>query len=239
MRLRILGNDSRAAGLGEYIEREGARLPWRQATVLPIPSTRDGKTVAGTDVSLGELVCLQDSSSLLVGYAIPEWVASAARARGAEVLDAAEDETFLTENAGLTAEATVRILSDGDVAPSDLRIGIIGYGRIGKFLKEMLTALGASVEVYSSREGFEPYPNIRLARACGVDVLINTAPAAIIKSEWQDELSGIRIMELASGKNIPDGFIYESLPSLPYRVYPKSAARTFIDFFKRQTDSFG
>ena len=60
----------------------------------------------------------------------------------------------------------------------------------------------------------------------GLDILINTAPAHILSEDYKESLGGVRIIELASGDNIPPGLNYERMAAIPARMYPKSAGYT-------------
>ena len=60
------------------------------------------------------------------------------------------DEIFADQNASLTAIATLNILSDFKISPSDAKILIIGFGRIGVHLSKILWGLGAKYDVAST-----------------------------------------------------------------------------------------
>lgn len=236
MEIKVLGNDTRSVALARYIE--GAHSSGASFLILPIPSSRDGVRVAGCEAlildSLGEL----RDGDIAVGYGFSEDTEQLAARRGVILLDAALDDIFLEQNARLTAEGIIYELMKEGRAPSDRCIGIIGWGRIGRHLSKMLSALGAQTVVYTSRknEGFLPYSELPFAEKKGIDILINTAPARIIGDECSGALESVRVIELASGNNFPEWLAHERYPSLPYRVFPESAARTFVDFFIRQVE---
>lgn len=185
-----------------------------------------------------------------VGYAFPSSLAHDLAERGVTVADAEKDERFLSANAYLTALATAGYLLQTQTrAPGELKIGIIGYGRIGRELLRLLLFLGADCRVYTaseekrrelgecgiesalSSENREKAGGVR--RFSGLDLLINTAPARLIREEEAEELSGVRVIELASGDNIPADIPYERLASLPAKTYPESAGRLYADFALR------
>ena len=58
-----------------------------------------------------------------------------------------------------------------------------------------------------------------------LDILINTAPARLISEKSAKELSGKRVIELASGDNLPPGLSFERMASIPAVTFPKSAGR--------------
>lgn len=216
--------------------------------LLPIPTTRDGVHITGCDVALSALTDRVGKGTVAVGYAIPLSICYALSDAGATVFDAAEDEDFLAENAAITADGTVgRILTESRRAPRDLSVGIIGYGRIGSRLLSRLMFLGARVSVISTRR------SVRLSlgesgvdcrdgddpdRFSGLDIIINTAPAPTVSEAELSDLSanGVRVIDLASGKYLPDSPVLEKLSSVPDMMYPESAGRLYADFALRALD---
>ena len=139
--------------------------------------------------------------------------------------------------------ALVRILASQKRSPADLRFGIIGYGRIGRRLAELLTFLGADVTVFTSRIRLrEDLGRLGIRAVCNyelpllrdgggglenplsaLDILINCAPARVLSEEDAQYLSGASVFELASGDNIPENIPYLPLPALPAKMFPESA----------------
>ena len=155
-----------------------------------------------------------------------------------------EDEQLLRENAYLTAEAAVAsAMRRTRLAMAGMRCAVIGYGRIGRSLTEILLNLGARVTVISGRE-----TKRQLAREAGAqtaaladitsalpgqDVIFSTPPATVIDAaalEYVD--ADAQLIDLASP---PYGFDLEAArehnlracrePGLPGRYCPLSAAR--------------
>ena len=199
-------------------------------------------TDAGNEENPDELPLF---SSLVVGYGLPTGFRRFFSERGSCIADVANDENFVSENARLTAEGTLgKILSEEKAAPSELSVGIIGYGRIGKRLLNLLAFLGARLTVFTSKEelvrelcmiGVSSAPSESLSNGTAVkalgelDIIINTAPTRLIGDAELSALSGAKIIELASGNNFPDGTSVLRLPSLPARMYPKSAGKVLAD----------
>jgi hypothetical protein len=211
---------------------------YERIILLPIPSTRNGITVSGTDESLSDITRTLLPNDALVCYELPADARKDAVERGASVVDLSHDEAFLEENAALTAVGTVgRILTEERVAPCGLNVGIIGYGRIGQHLLRLLMFMGARVRVFTTKStllhelqllGISGADSLSIKDSpeesfTGLNILINTAPAEVIPEYARSALSGVRVIELASGKNIPDGITYESFPSVPKLMYPESA----------------
>ena len=149
------------------------------------------------------------------------------------------DEDYIMENAHLTAIGTAaRLLENGSAAPSDMKVGIIGYGRIGEKLTHILMFLGASVKVFTSKSelrrrlcmlgisavDYNSEDEMTLAFA-DLDILINTAPARLISEESAKVLSEKRVIELASGENLPRCLTFERMASIPAVTFPKSAGK--------------
>ncbi|MBE6634586.1 MAG: hypothetical protein E7617_00105 [Ruminococcaceae bacterium] len=205
--------------------------------ILPIPSTRDGKTVLGTDMSFADIIGEFSPGTVVAGYSLPKEVRALISKSGMTSVDVSRDEELLLANADLTAVGTVgRILTEESVAPSGLSVGIIGYGRIGQRLLYILSFLGAGITVFTSKDevkrdlcmlGISGADSTSLDTAgcdafSGLDILINTAPAKLISDSVRIP-EGLRIIELASGENMPRGINYERFASVPAVMYPKSA----------------
>ena len=224
----------RAEACIEYIKGLDVVGYWDQILLLPIPTSRDNCTILNTKVDINSLIPHINDKTFVSGYGLGEVFITEARERGGTVVDLALEEDFLLENARLTALATVGILLGSTrLSPEDLRLGIVGYGRIGKQLVNLFLYLGAEVRVFTSR------PSTRLdlceygvasamsttdADLSGLDLLINTAPATIFTP--QSIPSGLRIIDLASGDNFP-GVEVEKYPSVPARMFPFSAGRVW------------
>ncbi len=203
---------------------------YKMLIILPIPFTRDGVNLSFGDISVSEVCSVDYEGALVVGYGIPQEVEKRLSELGAVVVDCERDERFLSENAYLTALATVSvILNDGKRSPEELGIGIVGYGRIGRSLLRMLLSLGASPVVYTSRDDVaiclgesgvccERVSDTRVIS--GLDYLINTSPSPYLL-ECEIDM-GVRILELCPGDNFSGGTV-QRLPALPARFFPVSA----------------
>jgi len=214
-------------------------------TLLPVPTTRDKKYVANTDILLEDTLQNAEEGSILVGYGLPDGYKSRAESLGARVLDLSLDEQYLCENAYLTALGTLGyILTTDRRAISDMTFGIVGYGRIGSRLVRMLLFLSARVRIYTSKllsrldlgecgiDSVSAYEGA--GDFSGIDVLINTAPKDM-RGYFPDGKipHGMRVIELASGDNFVGIEGVEKLPSLPEKMYPESAGGTYFAAVKR------
>lgn len=212
--------------------------------ILPIPTSRDGEHIGGSDMTVREAVAGAGADTLVVGYGIPTVISEELLRRGSVVCDSLLDEEFLTENARLTAVGAVGVILTTETrAPSDMRIGVVGYGRIGKQLTRIFIYLGASLTVFTSREsvrlelcecGVEAKMSLADAELGELDLLVNTAPAHIFDTtEGGMFPSSLRVIDLASGVNFPGIGTVEKYPSLPARRFPHSAGRAWFNSVRR------
>lgn len=155
-----------------------------------------------------------------------------------------EEERLLQENAYLTAEAALALAmrrAKGSVAR--LPCAVVGYGRIGRSLTEILLNLGAQVAVLSRTEvkrrqaresGAEAIELERAAEVLpGKKLIFTTPPAQVLDAATLDAVdAGAELIDLASP---PYGFDLDAArarglhatrePGLPGRYCPLSAAR--------------
>lgn len=168
--------------------------------------------------------------------------------RGWQPVNIQEDDTYIRENALISAEgALYAAMSRVDYTLRGAQCTVVGYGRIGQELTRLLLALGAKVHVIARREasrrlaadhGARAFDLSEMAKAfCGVQILFNTVPSRVIDcGHLQSLLPGALIMELASP---PYGFDLEKARSLgfdailesgiPSRYAPRTAARLLMD----------
>lgn len=212
--------------------------------LLPIPTARDGVHITGTDKLISEVLMDIAPRDLIVGYNIPDEDKAVIISSGGDFVDVSLDERFTLDNAELSALGALGyILTNIKSCPRTTRYGIVGYGRIGKRLFEMLMYLGGKVRIYSannltrltlSEYGVDNLPYDKGTHTIpdidDLDVLINTAPTPLENTFRYGRVpDGLKVIELASGENFKgvEGVI--SLQSIPERFYPKSAARIYYE----------
>ena len=237
MTVTVLGTDPRLRYCKEYLLKRG-NMPFSTVALMPIPTTVDGKTVKGSVEELSEATEFLRGGDALVCYGLPKEIKTRLIPRGIAVADLGGNEEFLEDNARLTAIGTVgRILTEEICSPTELSVGVIGYGRIGRRLVDLFAYLGAKIRVFTSkielsRElsmlGISGVDSLSLEGASedcflGLDILINTAPAMLVPRSAARILSGVRLIELASGVNFPEGITTERFAAIPAQMYPKSA----------------
>ena len=237
MTVEVIGGGTREQACGEFLAEYGKECVISHAIVLPIPSSRNGIDISGTDIPLSRLIPLSKEGVVFCTYATPSVFASEIASRGGVVADVAGDEIFEEANAALTAECTLSyIMKNNEWAIRDLKIGIVGYGRIGRTLLELLLFHGAEVTVFtrknSTRVGLSEL-GVRaeltsLADFSELDILVNTAPAKLFTREQCESLSGV-VLELAPGENFAYCENVTKLPSLPGKMTPRSAGRLYAE----------
>ncbi len=218
---------------------EGGR--YEKLILLPIPTSRDGVLITGTEMDFASVAGEAAPGTLAVGYNIPDGLADMLCERGAEIYDAGLDERFLCENADITARGALgRILCEFKKDVSEMKVALVGYGRIGQRLTRLLLFLGADVTVYTRRED----TRMDLAEAglrteilsgdnalSGFDLIVNTAPAKIMSDKKAERLcENTKIMDLASGKNFPSIPGVIKLASVPDSMYPVTAGRIYAKY---------
>lgn len=228
----IYEKNGRSEACCDFLQRSGALADFNKLFLLPIPTVGDKGLMKGSDLTVAEALCDCNEGCIAVGYGVPEDVCEEVANRGGVVIDVSSDEDFLLDNARLTALGTLGIiLGSSAFAPSDLSIGVVGYGRIGKFLTEMLLYHGAGVTVFSSKEsvrldlgsyGIETVSSLDLPNLSRLDILINTAPARLFDPEQINALP-LRVIDLASGDPFAGCPAVERYPSLPAKEFPGSA----------------
>lgn len=234
MMIHSYENGKRATACISYLEASEIADDARDIILLPIPSTRDNETILNTNIYINEVLDGVEDGTVISGYGLPGAFIDAAIARGGRVLDLSLDENFLLLNAELTALCALGIfLGNGERAPADVSVGIVGYGRIGRRLTELFLYLGAKVRVFSTRRsaridlgeyGVASEESSEDADLSGLDILFNTAPAVIFRPERIPR--ELRIIDLASGDNFP-GVSVEKYPSVPAKMFPLSAGRAW------------
>ena len=216
-------------------EQDGAAVT-RRPSVTPREQESESRATDGGTIDL------------IVGYGVHP---SFFEFEGVRVLDLEADEPFLRRNARLTALGTVgTLLCEHTRALPELCVGVIGYGRIGRELVDILSFLETELVVFSAngrtREEFSTQKirtvpiiwqgndtqnindclqNEGITRVA--DILLNTSPAKF-SAKFFDGYAG-KIYDLASGEPIPQTVEYTRLASLPMRMYSESAGHAVYE----------
>jgi len=260
MRYAVLGGDMRFAHLVSMLHesgREAAGYFQEQAEGENLPPERLKKysciisnwpmkrPLGNVELADGDIMenIAPGSILLLCGPGFP-----GERRWDLQYINLWEDESLLRENAWLTAEAAVagamrRIRS----SMQGLRCAVIGYGRIGQALTQILLNMGAQVTVVSGKEGkrddarelgAQALPTELAASALQGRQLVFSTPPAMVLNRGVLECAGrdTIFIDLASP---PYGVDLEAAhelglqafrePGLPGRYCPMSAARAIYN----------
>ncbi|MBQ8372388.1 MAG: hypothetical protein IJX38_05595 [Clostridia bacterium] len=239
MQIYTYENSGRADACRRWLEDRCEHID-TAVVLLPIPSLRGG-------VACFPPEALEHGGAIYVGYGIGAQTMKKLARGGTILLDCATDEEFLSENAALTALGAVGIiLSTSKRAPSELSVGVVGFGRIGSRLVRLLLSLGATVRVYTGSErarlelgecGVDTEESRGDADLTGIDLLVNTAPFPIFLGRREIESGELRVMELASGENFSAKV--EKYPSLPAKCFPVSAGEAWARSIMRLMEKEG
>lgn len=134
------------------LERRGCNVttvPGDQVThlLLPVPSfERDGTIKGGGDIT--QILSTLPANITIIGGNLRQDTAAAYK-----TIDLLRDELYLAENAAITAHCAIReALCRLPATLQNCQVLVIGWGRIGKCLAELLKAMGASVTVAARKE---------------------------------------------------------------------------------------
>ncbi len=191
--------------------------------ILPLPITADGIRLnapmkAGEEgVRLSYLASLLTKNITVFGGKIPSPFYDELKERGVCCCDYFLNETLCIKNALLTAEAALEIaMRERDGTIDSSKTLVVGYGRIGKLLTNMLIKMNSEVVVAARRKDDLTYAECMGASGCiriddkkagrglldaggDFDVIFNTVPVWLfdrdLLSKWKKP---VFIIDLAS-----------------------------------------
>lgn len=242
MEIRTYGGGRRLSRCEQLLRGKKLSSEFNRLILLPIPTARDNKYITGTATTVGEIAAMLTPHTAVAGYNIPTEITEAASRVGATVYDGGLDECFLSENAELTARGALGyILTHVDSDISDMHIGVVGYGRIGRRMVDHLSRFGGRITVYTGRGGVADMLRDRGIGACvisdendlsGLDILINTAPSRQFSD--RDIPPELDIIDLASGMVFEPSAKLIKLASIPDAFYPLTAGRLYAEAIYRR-----
>ncbi len=182
----LAGDSAALRYAGDYLEDFGIEIAQRPDSrvthlLLPVPSFENGRVKGGWKLE-SILAALPGDISVVGGNLNHP---ALARYR---CLDLMQDPSYVAENADITAHCALKLaLAKLPVTLKDQNVLIIGWGRIGKCLSQLLRSVGAHVAVRARKEsdrailaalGFYPRQAIDAYR-----VIFNTVPSPVISEE--------------------------------------------------------
>jgi len=212
----------------------------------PIPFSSNGKTInapfSDKKVLVEEFLSCLSGKTLIAG-AIKQDIYDICSENNIKVIDILKREELAVLNAVSTAEGTIKIAIEETLKNlHGSNILVMGFGRIGKILSNMLKGLGAKVACEARKNsdlawikayGYEPIPISNLKENLNrFDVIINTIPYIILdKDNLENVKKDALVIDLASN---PGGVDRDAIKekqikfiwalSLPGKVAPVTSA---------------
>lgn len=259
----VIGGDKRQTEMARLIEKDGYNavffgfdklyLPNSavdieeaekcEAVVLPLPATKDGRTVnapfSSKDIYMdSEFERIISGKPVFCGIAekLPGNIKKAAK-----IYDYFKREDFTVLNAVPTAEGALGIaIKEYSGTVNGSRCLVAGFGRIGKILAKMLNALGANVTVSARKKedlawikllGYNPLDNSDLTSGGEYDIVFNTVPHIVLDARFlAHSAKNAVVIDLASAPGGTDFASAERLGiktvhalALPGKTAPKTA----------------
>jgi dipicolinate synthase subunit A len=259
MRLAVLGGDKRQHILYEMLDKDGytvAKTPIYHDEIIigPIPCSKDNKTLFQTTTDKPIVIeemfrkMNENGCRLFIAGAIKDNVRAMASANAIEAIDLMDLDEVAIMNAVPTAEGAIAAaMENSDIVLFGSRCLVVGYGRCGKILANMLKGLGTAVSV-AARDAVDE----ALIRSFGLDFvglytlethlkesdfIFNTVPAILLdRIAIQHIKSSCLVIDIASAPGGVDfiaaeqmGILAMNLPGLPGKVAPRSAAKILKD----------
>jgi dipicolinate synthase subunit A len=239
----IIGNDDRSNQLRKMYINEGKTLVDcndADYVIAPIPFSRDGKNVTGEIIPVEELILLLKNKVIFTGSIIPS---IKEKMKKIEYIDLMDLEEVAILNAIPTAEGAIcEAIKNSDITLNGSNVLVIGYGKIGKVLSNMLRGFGA--RIFCEARNLK---DIAFIEAMGynsiyidelnsylpkMDYIFNTVPAVLLDQKNMKYINKeCTIIDLAS---VPGGIDFEYAKnlnlnvtwalSLPSKVASKSSA---------------
>jgi dipicolinate synthase subunit A len=254
MRFAILGGDRRQYYLRKLLEDEGytvSKIPSynNEVVIGPTPCSKDGLTLfqetEDNPVVIEELFqkMRDNKRRLFIAGAIKDNVHEMATEYDIEAIDLMALDEVAIMNAVPTAEGVIAAaMENSDITLFGSRCLVLGYGRCGKILANMLNGIGGKVSVgarYAEDEAFVKCLGLDLFALDTMktllkefDFIFNTVPSMLLDRSTLGYLNpNCMVIDIAS---VPGGVDFEAakemgilainLPGLPGKVAPKTAA---------------
>lgn len=218
------------------------------AVILPLPASSDSVHIKGTNIKFDDLCdCLLPQKIIFTGK-IDETTKAEFFKKGISVYDYYAREEFAQKNAVPTAQGVLTfVMNHLPKTVCSLKVTVIGYGKSGKAICKMFSALGADVTSCSRKylsvataqaHGFRSFLLKDAAKAAEYsDIVINTVPATILGKEFIDKVpKEAMLIDISSPPYGFDLSYAESagrkvciLPSLPGHYVPATAGSIIAD----------
>lgn len=263
----VFVTDKRQEQLAGYLPGKIIRMDWRRETdknrmretleqcdrlILPTPVSKIEKNTDVCKILKEELIRKPARKrTLFGGAASAEWNRLFEEAE-VTFYDLMRDEETVRKNACITAEATVaEILKYSSHSIRGQKIIVCGYGRCGREIANLLTAMGAKITVLARsrearklarQEGHEAVDFCYAPEeAYGAGTVVNTVPAQVIREPFLREMhEDTVVIDIASRPGGTDlmaaeacGIKVVAALGLPGKYTTKSSARVLADTIMR------
>jgi len=244
----VIGQDDRSVNLRKMYINEGKTLvDYKEADyiIAPIPFSRDGIKITGEIISCDELINSLHGKVLFTGAISNNIKDKLSEVKYYDLMDL--DEVAVM-NAIPTAEGAIyEAIKNSNITLSGSNVLVMGYGRIGKVLCDMLKGLNSKVycEARSKKDiafinamGYNSiYIDDLNSYLPKMDYIFNTIPVTLLNEANLKYINKeCTIIDLASA---PGGIDFELAKemnlnvvwalALPSKVAPKSAAKYLKD----------
>ncbi len=227
----------------EFTDNIESAIKDADIVILPFPCQKDGflnTPFSGRKTELDSLFALGGKETVFIGGRLPE--------KQENFMDYSQQEDFLLRNAVPTAEGAVALaMQMMGTTIQGAELTVLGYGRIGSYLSNILRSLGAKVTVVARSAKSRTLAEISGVCAVGfddceaplscADMVFNTVPFKVIGERELSAIgSGTAIIDLAS---LPGGadeaecvkhkvLLVRAL-GLPGKVAPKTAGKAVFE----------
>jgi dipicolinate synthase subunit A len=258
--LTLIGGDRRFLFVKEYFEFRGFLVNTlflgekkceeiSDTVILPVPVTRNGflnAPLCKEELCENDLVDLLPENSTVFGGMPTDFLMKKCEEKGIRFTDYYKDEILLEKNALFTAEAVHFVLNENGLSEKDGNIFILGYGRTGKAIADVISSRGGNVTVVTGKDRIDKYRFIHFNSLSdnlqNAYLVINTVPSTVL---GETQLSSLKtdavIIEIASA---PYGVDFEAAkrlgikvikaPSLPGKYFPKEAGEAIAQTILRR-----
>ena len=202
--------------------------------LLPIPSFETDGRIKGGGILSHILADLSEDVTVIGGNLDHPALA------GTKTIDLLQEPDYVAQNAAITADRALRIaLQELPVVLRNCPALIIGWGRIGKCLGQLLQALGARVTIAARREtdramiaalGYAAADTASLSSTLGdYRVIFNTVPVAILQDSCVERYHPNCVqIDLASQKCLPGNHVIWAR-GLPGKDAPETSGKLIAD----------
>ncbi|MEE1002282.1 MAG: dipicolinate synthase subunit DpsA [Acutalibacteraceae bacterium] len=204
--------------------------------ILPLPVTRDNQTINTTSFLISDIFGSTDNNTVIFAGMCDKIDCKST------LVDYNKDEEFTEKNALYTAESAVALaIFNTPFSLSDANVLILGNGRIGKALGNLLTPFCKNITVsarkqkdfdYIISKGFSNINSNEITDLSYYDVIINTIPFKVISENALSTVCANSIIIDLASKNsglFIDSPNYIDAKSLPSKYCRKSSAKALYD----------